>query len=125
MLSHLSLGTKNLQMAVRFYDAALGALGYVRVWTADTAIGYGVEGGGDRLAIKDRSAVDVSLDAGPGFHVAFEAPTREAVDAFHVAALQAGGTSNGEPGLRQHYGETYYAAFVADPDGHNLEAVHQ
>ncbi len=125
MLSHLSLGTKHLEEAARFYDAALGALGYARVWTADTAIGYGPMGGGDKLAIKDRSASDGPLAAGPGFHLAFEAPTRDAVDAFHAAALAAGGTSDGEPGLRPHYGETYYAAFVTDPDGHKLEAVHQ
>ena len=106
-------------------DAALGALGCVRVWTAETAIGYGVEGGGDKLAIKDRSAEDASLPAGPGFHLAFTAASREAVDAFHAAALEAGGTCDGEPGPREHYGPTYYAAFVSDPDGHKLEAVHQ
>ena len=125
MLSHLSLGTQDLQNSGRFYDAALGALGYVRVWTADTAIGYGAEGGGDKFAIKDRSAEDSSLPAGPGFHVAFTAPAREAVDTFHAAALKAGGTCDGEPGLREHYGPTYYAAFVCDLDGHKLEAVHQ
>ncbi len=125
MLSHLSLGTMDLEKAGRFYDAALGALGYVRVWTADTAVGYGVKGGGDKLAIKDSSVETARLRAGPGFHLAFTAPTREAVDAFHAAALKAGGTCDGEPGLREQYGPTYYATFVRDPDGHKLEAVHQ
>jgi catechol 2,3-dioxygenase-like lactoylglutathione lyase family enzyme len=125
MISHLSLGTRDLDRAQAFYDAALGALGYARVWRADTAVGYGVPGGDDKLAIKDRSAEPGPLAAGPGFHLAFAAPSREAVDAFHAAALAAGGTDDGAPGLRPHYGERYYAAFVSDPDGHKLEAVHQ
>jgi len=59
------------------------------------------------------------------FHLAFNAPSREAVDAFHAAAVQAGGTDCGAPGLRPHYSATYYAAFVIDLDGYKLEAVHQ
>lgn len=86
MLSHLSLGTRDLLQAGRFYDAALGALGYARVWTADTAIGYGVEGGGDKLAIKERSAEDARLAAGPGFHLAFVAPTQP--EALRCRALR-------------------------------------
>lgn len=62
---------------------------------------------------------------GPGFHLAFDAPDHAAVDAFHAAGLAAGGRDNGQPGLRPHYGATYYAAFLIDPDGHHLEAVHQ
>jgi catechol 2,3-dioxygenase-like lactoylglutathione lyase family enzyme len=62
---------------------------------------------------------------GPGFHLAFIAPSREAVDAFHAAALAAGAEDCGAPGPRPHYGETYYAAFVIDLDGYKLEAVHQ
>jgi len=125
MFSHLSLGTRDLDRAQAFYDAALGALGCARVWRADTAVGYGIAGGDDKLAINDRSAETATLAAGPGFHVAFVAASREAVDAFHAAALAAGGTDDGAPGLRPHYGERYYAAFVSDPDGHKLEAVHQ
>ena len=60
---------------------------------------------------------------GPGFHLAFAAPSREAVDAFHACALRAGGTDNGAPGRRPHYGPHYYAAFLVDPDGHRIEAV--
>jgi catechol 2,3-dioxygenase-like lactoylglutathione lyase family enzyme len=63
------------------------------------------------------------LPAKGATHVAFSAPDRAAVDAFHAAALAAGGTDNGAPGLRPHYHETYYAAFAHDPDGNNLEAV--
>jgi catechol 2,3-dioxygenase-like lactoylglutathione lyase family enzyme len=62
---------------------------------------------------------------GPGFHLAFDAASRASVDRFHAAALAAGGTDEGGPGPRPHYGATYYAAFVRDPDGHKLEAVHQ
>jgi catechol 2,3-dioxygenase-like lactoylglutathione lyase family enzyme len=65
----------------------------------------------------------VPAHPGPGFHIAFAAPDRAAVDAFHQAALAAGGIDNGGPGLRLHYGPTYYAAFVIDPDGHRIEAV--
>jgi len=61
---------------------------------------------------------------GPGFHLAFRAPSRAAVDRFHAAALAAGGASDGAPGPRPDYGPTYYAAFVIDPDGHKLEAVY-
>ena len=66
---------------------------------------------------------DGSLGAMPGFHLAFSAASRQAVAEFHAAALAAGGSDNGPPGLREHYGPGYYAAFVIDPEGHHLEAV--
>ena len=125
MLSHVSLGTTDLDRARVFYDAALAPIGYVQVWHADTALGYGSPGGNDELAIKLRDDVGVALAAGPGFHVAFAAPSRAAVDVFHRAALEHGGRCNGSPGRRPHYSSTYYAGFVIDPDGHHLEAVHQ
>ena len=122
MLHHFSLGVSDLERSAAFYDAALAALGYVRVWRDATAIGYGVAGGGDKLAIKLQPQGG-ALAAGPGFHVAFAAPSRDAVAQFHAAALRHGGRDNGAPGLRPHYGVSYYAAFVVDPDGHRLEAV--
>ena len=121
MLHHLSLAVADLDRAAAFYDAALGALGYRRAWSAADAIGYGIAEGEDKLAIK-RASGGLTVP-GPGFHVAFAAPSREAVDRFHVAALRHGGGDNGAPGLRPHYGPHYYAAFVFDPDGHRLEAV--
>lgn len=127
MLHHLSLGVSEIERAAVFYDAALAPLGYVRVWAdlrpgeANQAVGYGLPGGGDRLALKHRP--DGQRPPGPGFHLAFAAPSREAVDAFHRVALLHGGRDNGAPGLRTHYGPNYYAAFAVDPDGHNLEAV--
>lgn len=127
MLHHLSLGVADLALSAAFYDAALAPLGYVRVWEdirpgePDQAVGYGLPGGGDKLALKDQGAA--ARPPGPGFHLAFAAPDSAAVAAFHRAALAAGGTDNGAPGLRPHYGPGYYAAFVIDPDGHRLEAV--
>ncbi|TAK42861.1 MAG: VOC family protein [Betaproteobacteria bacterium] len=121
MLHHLSFAVADLQRAAAFYDAALAPLGYVRVWTARDAIGYGLPGGGDGFAIKARS--EAITAPGPGFHAAFAAPSREAVDRFHAAALLHGGRCNGAPGLRPQYGPTYYAAFVIDPDGYRIEAV--
>ena len=121
MLHHVSLGVTDLQRASAFYDSALLPLGYVRVWSDSTAIGYGLPGGGDKLALKlkPNGLVTPSL----GFHLALSAPTREAVVQFHEAALANGGKSNGAPGLRPRYGPNYYAAFVLDPDGYHIEAV--
>jgi catechol 2,3-dioxygenase-like lactoylglutathione lyase family enzyme len=127
MLHHMSFGVSDIERAATFYDAVLSPLGYVRVWEdihpgeADQAVGYGAAGGGDKLALKYRP--DGQRPPGPGFHVAFAAPNRKAVSEFYKAALQHGGKDNGAPGLRPHYGAFYYAAYVVDPDGHNIEAV--
>jgi catechol 2,3-dioxygenase-like lactoylglutathione lyase family enzyme len=127
MLHHVSLGVSDLRRAAAFYDAVLGALGYVRVWTdfegpPDTqAVGYGHAGGGDKLALKQRTAAPVVPPA--GFHLAFAAADHAAIARFHAAALAHGGTDNGPPGPRPHYGPHYHAAFVVDPDGWHLEAV--
>lgn len=121
MLHHLSLGTPDLRRSTAFYDATLAALGYARVWSDDTAVGYGPPGEGDKLAIKLRSAAVVA--PGPGFHIAFAAPDRDSVSRFYQAALRSGGRDNGPPGLRPQYGDDYYAAFVLDPDGYAIEAV--
>ena len=121
MLHHLSLGTTNLARSTAFYDAALAALGYTRVWADETAVGYGYAGAGDMFAIKLRSGGVVV--PGPGFHVAFAAADRDAVARFYEAALEHGGSDNGPPGWRPQYGDNYYAAFVFDPDGYAIEAV--
>ena len=124
MLGHVSLGVRDLDASARFYDAVLGALGFARTWSADTSLGYGPPGF-EKLNLFAKPDVDERLAAGPGFHLAFDAPNRTSVDAFHAAAVAHGGTSVGLPGLRRHYSATYYATFVLDPDGHKLEAVHQ
>ncbi|MFZ6735312.1 VOC family protein [Undibacterium sp. Ji42W] len=120
MLHHISLGVRDLTLAGAFYDAALAALGYRRVFEDDTAIGYGLHDDKDILCLKLRP--DAS-PPGPGFHLAFTASTRKVVDHFHAAALAIAGSDNGAPGLRPDYGEYYYAAFLIDPDGHRIEAV--
>lgn len=127
MLHHVSFGVSQIERSAAFYDAVLKPLGYVRVWDdlnpgdPDQAVGYGPPGSGDKFAIKLRSAG--ARPPGEGFHLAFAAPDRQAVVAFHEAALACGGLDNGLPGLRPHYGPNYFAAFVVDPDGHRIEAV--
>jgi catechol 2,3-dioxygenase-like lactoylglutathione lyase family enzyme len=127
MLHHVSFGVSDIRRSAAFYDAVLAALGYVRVWDdisdddPDCAVGYGYSNGGDKFAIKLRAqALSGSV---PGFHLAFAAPSRAAVDEFHKAALLNGGKDNGAAGLRPDYGDEYYAAFVIDPDGYHIEAV--
>ena len=122
MLGHVSLGVRDLHRATRFYDAVLSALGYVRLWTGQGGVGYGSLGQGEKLNLFQHAD---AIAPGPGFHLAFNAPDRSAVDRFHLAALAVGGTDNGAPGPRPKYGPTYYAAFVIDPEGYKLEAVHQ
>ena len=124
MLGHLSFGVTDLARAAAFYDPTMMALGYARVFTGTRAIGYGLAGTDKDKLLLIQKPNDAS-PPGPGFHLAFVADSREAVDRFHAAALQNGGTDNGAPGPRLHYGPTYYAAFVIDPDGHRLEAVCQ
>ena len=122
MLGHVSIGVQDLERAARFYDAALLELGYVRLWTGADGLGYGEPNGPEKLNIFRRD--DASAPGG-GCHLAFTAPDRASVAAFHRAALASGGSDNGAPGLRPHYASTYFAAFVIDPDGYKLEAVHQ
>ncbi|MEO8241098.1 MAG: VOC family protein [bacterium] len=122
MLHHISLPVTDLPAAKAMYGAALAALGYRLVAEAAGFAGFGLEDGQDILALK---AVQGAQAAGPGFHLAFSAPSRAAVDGFHRAALAHGGRDNGAPGLRTQYEPDYYAAFVIDADGHRLEAVHK
>ena len=121
MLHHVSFGVSNLERSAAFYDAVLTVLGYVRVWTDATAVGYGLAAGQDLFAVKLKASDAVA--PGPGFHLAFTAPSREAVARFHAEALAHGGQDNGAPGLRPAYGPNYFAAFVIDPDGYRIEAV--
>ena len=120
MLHHASLPVADLRQAAKLYDAALSALGYRRVCSGEDFAGYGVEENKDKFSIKAKSP---SRSAGPGFHLAFSAPSTEAVNQFHAAALNHGATDDGAPGLREHYGPGYYAAFIVDLDGHRIEAV--
>jgi catechol 2,3-dioxygenase-like lactoylglutathione lyase family enzyme len=123
LLAHISFGVVDLVRSKTFYDPTMEALGYARVYTSDRTIGYGAPGtDNDRLLLilQPRQVTPPSV----GFHLAFAAPSREAVDRFHEAALAFGGVDQGRPGLRAQYGSDYYAAFVLDPDGYKLEAKH-
>ena len=120
MLHHLSFAVADLVRSAAFYDATLSALGYVRVWADETAVGYGSPGSDDKFAIRLSPRVVVPRE---GFHVAFTASSRGAVTAFHRAALEHGGKDNGGAGLHPEYGPNYFAAFVLDPDGYRIEAV--
>ncbi len=122
MLHHISLPVSDLATSRALYGAALAALGYRLVAEAHGFVGFGLEVGQDILALKQVAAAQA---AGPGFHLAFAAPNRAAVDGFYQAALDKGARDNGKPGLRANFGPHYYACFVIDADGHHLEAVHK
>jgi catechol 2,3-dioxygenase-like lactoylglutathione lyase family enzyme len=119
MFDHISIGVRDIARTRAFYDAALKPLGYTCLSESAGSLGYG--SGGVAFWI---SAVDkpVPPDERSGLHFCFTAPTRKSVDAFHAAALGAGGRDNGRPGIRKDYGDNYYAAFVVDPDGYRIEA---
>jgi catechol 2,3-dioxygenase-like lactoylglutathione lyase family enzyme len=121
MLSYVTLGTNDLPRACRFYDAALGALDYVRHVDGENEKGYGPKDGTIQFWI-NRPYDDKPATVGNGTMPAFHAPSRGAVRDFHHAALNTGGSDEGAPGLRD-YGPNFYAAYVRDPDGNKLSAV--
>lgn len=119
MIDHLALDVTDIARSRAFYAAALAPLGF-RIVAEEkdggaTVVMFGIEAPEFVIADKDRP--------GEANHVAFRAESRAQVEAFHAAALAAGGRDHGAPGLRENYGPTYYAAFVFDPDGFNIEAV--
>lgn len=125
MIDHLGITVSNFEKSRQFYVAALAPLGMALQAEYSTS----ETGPVDVAGFGTPSSPEFWFSAGkptyPIVHVAFRAGSREMVDEFHQAAMAAGGTDNGAPGLRPHYGPTYYAAFVLDPDGHNIEAVFQ
>ncbi len=122
MIDHLGIFVADFDKAKAFYDRALAPLGASLLMMVPQEYTGGVKVGGygrDRPVFWLREAPET----GPGRHYAFAAGSRAEVDAFHAAAVAAGGTDNGAPGLRPHYHQDYYGAFVFDPDGNNVEAV--
>ena len=115
MLDHIVIGASDLEASKAFYDAALVPLGMSRLLEFPHTVGYGANRKPEFWLRPDGGTEPV--------HVAFAAPDRPTVDAFHEAALAAGGRDNGAPGVREIYHPNYYGAFVLDPDGHNIEAV--
>jgi catechol 2,3-dioxygenase-like lactoylglutathione lyase family enzyme len=115
-LDHISAPVKDLKAAREFYGAALGAIGMKINMDVGEAFGMGS---------KDQKIFWLARDkkAGGGGHYAFQVDNREEVDAFYEAAIEAGGKDNGAPGPRPNYGRNYYAAFVKDKEGNNVEVV--
>jgi catechol 2,3-dioxygenase-like lactoylglutathione lyase family enzyme len=121
MIDHVSIAVRDLRTAEAFYAALLAPLGMtkLREWPG-AAIGYGKKY--PDFWINCREAMSRIADDS-GVHICLRAADAAAVDAFHAAALKAGGTSDGAPGLRAKYHDNYYAAFIRDPDGNRIEAV--
>lgn len=130
-LGHISIGVRNYAASKNFYTAALAPLGLRLVYDSEEArpagkdrpktLGYGVDPEDELINIFEHG--ESARAPGHGCHIAFNAASRQAVSDFHAAAVQHGGECNGAPGLRAHYGDNYFAAFVICPDGWRLEAV--
>ncbi|CAN5499312.1 VOC family protein [soil metagenome] len=115
LIDHIVITVSEFERSSRFYDAALAPFGIERLMEFPGTAGYG-RNGKPEFWIRAGDSVEPA-------HVAFAAPDHAIVDAFHEAALAAGATDNGGPGMREIYHPNYYGAFVFDPDGHNIEAV--
>ena len=117
VVDHAGILVRDLAASKRFYEAALAPLGFGLLYEQEDGAGFGVEGADD-------FGINRNAEPTTRAHVAFVALTRDAVDAFYAAALANDGRDNGPPGLRPRYHAEYYAAYVLDPDGNNIEAVH-
>ena len=123
MIDHTGFNVSDYALSRAFYQKALAPLGYRICLELESSAGFGAQRGGS-----DALGGDFWIGAGepqaPRMHVAFHAANEEEVNEFYRAAIEAGGKDNGAPGERPHYHPGYYAAFVLDPDGHNIEAVY-
>ena len=117
MYDHIGIRVKDIAASARFYSAALGPLGHVLASQDASSAGLGPKDAPALWLHHNSSAPQT------GGHIAFSAKSRAAVDKFHAEGVKAGGRDNGAPGLRADYSPTYYAAFLVDPDGNNVEAV--
>ena len=123
MLDHVSITVTDLDRAAVFYDAIMAALGYPCVYRSDDAVGYGVRSTQEDDRHSYLKVARSDDPAGGARHWALRAPDRDAVAGFHRAGLASGGRDDGPPGLRPEFHPGYFAAFVLDPDGNNIEAV--
>ena len=118
MIDHVSIVVRDLAAAARFYDSVLATIGITKLEARPTTVGFGKK--------YPEFWINLRADAvqpSSGAHVCFRARSPDMVDAFHAAAVAAGGASDGAPGLRSQHGDGYYAAFIRDPDGNRIEAV--
>jgi catechol 2,3-dioxygenase-like lactoylglutathione lyase family enzyme len=120
MIDHISIGVCNLERATRFYESVLGTIGYTQLDVRAETVGFGKRY--SEFWLNHRPEMS-AVESGSGSHVCLRAPSEQAVNAFHAAALAAGGESEGAPGERPQHGEGYYAAYVRDLDGNVIEAV--
>ena len=120
MIDHISVGVSDLERSVRFYEPTLAPLGLAKLVTRPATVGFGKR--------YPEFWINLRPDMPPvtpesGGHICLRAKSESEIDAFHEAALKAGGSSDGAPGLRPHDRVRYYAAFIRDPDGNRIEAV--
>ncbi len=121
IISHISVGTNNFERAVEFYDKVLSTLGCKQIMKHPGAVAYGKEY--PEFWVQTPYNGEPAT-VGNGSHIGFIATTKEAVHAFHDAALSEGGTDDGAPGPRPDYGDAYYGCFVRDLDGNKIEATY-
>ena len=127
MIHHISIGVSDIIASGSFYDAILEPLGYTRVFEdlrpgeRHQAIGYGVAPNEDVFTIKERNSE--FLSPGPGFHIAFSAPSCEAIEVWHRRGVEKGAIDRGGPKVWTDFGPNYYAAYLTDPVGWQIEAV--
>ena len=120
MIDHVSIAVRDLTASARFYETVLATLGYAKLADRPATIGFGTKY--PEFWLNERRNM-TPVDADPGAHVCLRASSTEAVQAFHAAALAAGGTSDGAPGPRSGQIGGYYAAFIRDPEGNKIEAA--
>ena len=120
MIDHVSIAVRDLAVTGHFYEAVLATLGHRKLRVAASTLGFGKRY--PEFWLNHRPGMAPAA-ADSGHHVCLRAPDRKAVEAFHAAALQAGGSCDGAPGLRPEYSDAYYAAFIRDPEGNRIEAV--
>jgi catechol 2,3-dioxygenase-like lactoylglutathione lyase family enzyme len=120
MISHVSVGVRDVARAAAFYDAVLASLGFKRVYNKPTACAWGET---FPTFWAQMPFDEKAPSPGNGVHVCFNASSKDAVDAFHAAGIKKGGVCDGAPGLRPQYTPSYYGAFLKDPDGNKIEAL--